>query len=179
MRKANQFLELIKQAEEKQLEKQKRIQDDIRISEEALDDLYIRIQNSLNKGTTKPKYADIPKILEKEAQDYLVMEQNYLIDITSNGHTHIYYDKNDFNNRIKNNRVEFNNKSEEKIKKTVEEKFDAKEYIKNKLQENDKLIEKNINFKGMPITVIGDQDTIDIINKLNSMTDSCKKGWCR
>lgn len=100
MIKADQFQELINQANQKQVLRQKRIQEDMKLVEDSLTDLYIRVQKCLDDGKNPPKYAEIHKILEKEVQDNLMFEQNFYLDITKTGNTKIYYNKEDFNNRI-------------------------------------------------------------------------------
>lgn len=184
MIKANQFQELIKQEQNNQLEKQKRIQEDTRTVEQALEDLYIKVQNSISKGTAKPKYAEISTMLEKEVQDNLVVEQNYFIDIVGIGRTRIYYNKEDFENR---NKIQFNTpfKKEESFTDYIENKYGRnlkqKSEVHNeenfKNTQEDELIEKNITFKGMPVTIIGDKNTMDFVDKLNKVCSKLEKGW--
>jgi hypothetical protein len=118
MYKAEQFQELTKQYEEKQLQKTKRIQEDIKLVEDALENLYIKIQNCVEKEITPPKYAEVNKILEKAVSDDLILNQKFFLDITNDRHTRIYYNKNDFDNRVKNDNTSLNDKQKEFSNKT-------------------------------------------------------------
>lgn len=104
MYKAEQFQELTKQYKERQLQKTKRIQEDIKLVEDALENLYIKIQNCVEKEIAPPKYAEINKILEKAVSDDLILNQGFMLDITNDKHTRIYYNKNDFENRVKHDK---------------------------------------------------------------------------
>lgn len=104
MYKAEQFQALTKQYEERQLQKTKRIQEDIKLVEDALENLYIKIQNCVEKEITPPKYVEVNKILEKAVSDDLILNQGFMLDVTNDKHTRIYYNKNDFVNRVKNDK---------------------------------------------------------------------------
>lgn len=184
MIKANQFQELIKQAQNKQLEKQKRIQEDMKLVEDTLNDLYIKIQKCLSEGKNPPKYTEIPKILEKEVQDNLMFEQNFYLDITKNKHTRIYYNKEDFDSRIPSNErypmtdIDMVNMISDKMRELQckdGKDIHNKESIK---KEKDNVIKKNINYKGMPVTIIGNKEVIDLVDKLNTIYSKEKEGWC-
>jgi hypothetical protein len=182
MIKANQFQELIKQAQDKQLEKQKRIQEDMKLAEDTLNDLYIKIQKCLEESKNPPKYAEINKVLEKEVQDNLMFEQNFFLDITKNGHTKIYYNKEDFNNRIPNDQkypmVDMVNMVSDKMRE-LKYKEGKKLHNKESIEtEKEKSIKKNINFRGMPITIIGDKETMDLVDLLNNTSSKFEKEWC-
>jgi hypothetical protein len=108
----------------------KKIQTDMKLTEDALNDLYIKVQKNIDLGVNPPKYIEIPKMLEKEVQDNLIMEQNYFLDITRNGHTRIYYNKSDFESR-ENNIVKHSSKVPmgefEKAKSINRDKEEVKE----------------------------------------------------
>jgi hypothetical protein len=185
MIKANQFQELIKQAQNKQLEKQKRIQEDMKLVEDTLNDLYIKIQKCLSERKNPPKYTEISKILEKEVQDNLMFEQNFYLDITKNKHTRIYYNKEDFDNRIPSNErypmADMVNMVSDKMRELdyrEGKKIHNQESIK-KDKEKDNVIKKNISYKGMPVTIIGNKEVIDLVDKLNTIYSKEKEGWCR
>jgi hypothetical protein len=101
MLKANKFIELTDTVRRKELEKQKRIQSDMKLVEDALNDLYMKIEKNMELGVNVPKYISVPKILEKEVQDNLVLEQGYFLDVDKRGNTKIYYNKEDFDSRTK------------------------------------------------------------------------------
>jgi hypothetical protein len=103
MYKAEQFQALTKQYEERQLQKTKRIQEDIKLVEDALENLYIKIQSCIDKEINLPKYAEVNKILEKAVSDDLILNQGFLLDITNDKHTRIYYNKSDFDNKNSSN----------------------------------------------------------------------------
>lgn len=168
MIKANQFQELTNKAKEQQLQRQRRIQQDMKLAEDSLNDLYIKVQKNINLGVTPPVYTEIPKLLEKEVQDNLIMEQNYFLDITKNGHTRIYYNKNDFEDNRENNlnkplinenkkqfEKEYNtkwidnkedskkdNSNEDDAYNTVLDLFDCLELLKNKNASYGKILNK-------------------------------------
>jgi hypothetical protein len=72
MIKASQFQERVKSV---QLEKQKRIQSDAKLIEDALNDLYIKVEKNLSLNINPPKFTTISKILEKEIIDNLILNQ--------------------------------------------------------------------------------------------------------
>jgi hypothetical protein len=159
MIKANQFQELIKQLEQKNIQKQKRIQEDMKLAEETLNDLYIRVQKCLDEGKNPPKYAEIHKILEKEVQDNLMFEQNFYLDITKNGCTNIYYSKEDFNNRIPQDQrypiVDMINKVSDEMKEV--------KYKEQKQKKSDEALKEDKMESNQNIKEISLEDAIKLI----------------
>lgn len=140
MYKAEQFQELTKNIREKNLKKQKKIQEDMKLVEDKLNDFYMQLEKSKDLGKQIPKYTRIHKVLEKEVIDELILNQGYFVDLDKWGDTRIYYSKEDFDNREKNDNTSLNDKQREFLNKTskvsmgdyeqhtIKDKLKTKEY---------------------------------------------------
>ena len=79
--------------------------------------MYEKIERARESNGEIPKYAEVNKILEKPVSDDLILNQGFLLEITNDKHTRIYYSKNDFDNRVKSNNTSLNDKQKEFLNK--------------------------------------------------------------
>lgn len=132
MIKADLFNELLFEIQKKEKEKQLKIQEDTRLVEEVLDNLYTKVKQASETGSSRPQYAEIHKLLDKEVQENLVMRQGYMLDEV-NDKTRIYYNKEDFNNRERTIDKEEKTNEEKEIKRNA--KDDVLNWLNN-LEDN-------------------------------------------
>lgn len=119
MIKAEKFQEQVEGIlKDRQYFERRKIDKDIKLVEDELEDLYEKIERARESNGEIPKYAEVNKILEKPVSDDLILNQGFLLEITNDKHTRIYYSKNDFDNRIKNDNTSLNGKQKEFSNKT-------------------------------------------------------------
>ena len=146
MIKAEKFQEQVEGIlKDRQDFEKRKINKDIKLVEDELEDLYERIERARESNGEIPKYAEVNKILEKPVADDLILNQGFFLDITNNKHTRIYYNKNDFENRVKNDNTSLNDKQKEfcnerkidinKLYKRLAEIYQDKEYGVNIIME--------------------------------------------
>lgn len=118
MIKAEKFQEQVEGIlKDRQDFEKRKINKDIKLVEDELEDLYERIERARESNGEIPKYAEVNKILEKPVADDLILNQGFLLDITNDKHTRIYYNKNDFENRVKKDNTSLNDKQREFLNK--------------------------------------------------------------
>ena len=135
MIKAEKFQEQVEGIlKDRQYFERRKIDKDIKLVEDELEDLYEKIERARESNGEIPKYAEVNKILEKPVSDDLILNQGFLLEITNDKHTRIYYSKNDFDNRIKNDNTSLNDKQKEFSNKTS--KLSMSDYEKHTSKEN-------------------------------------------